>query len=79
MGWNLEMTVGNDIREFGNEQNKQISIKLDINIINRIWVVSKLMNGAMTFVRLTRHHTTQESRLQDYWFSCFSAKTVLCF
>jgi hypothetical protein len=49
------------LRIWGFGRIKQMSIKL---AMNRFWVVSKLLNCAVTFIVLTRHHTTHKHR---YW------------
>ncbi len=51
MKWLLERTPEN----LGIWEDKQMSIKL---AMNRFRVVSKSLNCTVTFVLLTRHHTT---------------------
>ncbi len=49
------MTVGNDTWVFGFNRTNKTSINTDIN---SFWAVSNSLNCALTFVPLTRHHTT---------------------
>ncbi len=57
--WQLERTPEN----LGIKEDKQMSIKL---AMNRFWVVSKSLKCAVTFILLTRHHTTVWLRVQGF-------------